>query len=147
MKKLLISLLLAASLLLCLTAASAESADVPQRLEDLPILQESQKPENFGYNYLEDDQTLTVIAENLPAGWIVNGTLYRTQDGDETDVKEEWQSADHLTWTHEKPSYLDDSYSIYAVEIYRYDESSQVSEWCVYNSDHSLPESIATCLW
>ena len=138
MKKLLISLLLAASLLLCLTAVNAENADVPQRLEDLPILQKSQKPENFGYNYLEDDQTLTVIAENLPAGWIVNGTLYRTQDGDETDVKEEWQSADHLTWTHEKPSYLDDSYSIYAVEIYRYDESSQVSEWCVYNSDHSL---------
>ena len=97
MKKLFISLLLAASLLLCLTAVSAESADVPQRLEDLPILQKSQKPENFSYTYQVNDQTLTVVTENLPENWSVTHAKYRT-DYDNCD-EEGFVTENRITWT------------------------------------------------
>ena len=135
MKKLLISLLLAASLLLCLSIANA---DVPQTINELPILKKSQKPENFSYNYFEDAQTLTIVTENLPAGWIINGAIYHSQNEDNPEVKEEWQSNDRLTWTHEKPPFIDNSCTIYGVEIFRYDEASGVSEWCVYSTENSL---------
>lgn len=136
MKKLLISLLLAASLLLCLTAVSAENADVPQRLEDLPILQKSQKPANFSYTYEVVDQSLTIVTENLPENWNVVPII---DTGYEKYREYGITTEDHHTWSMIIPDYyIEDNGVFWGILIRHYDAATGVTEELTYDTALNL---------